>query len=163
MRIPTLLLAMGSLLLLSACTGCSPDDLSKGKTTNSGSNAPDTGGSISHSSYACGKRYVVTIAYAALDKAPKWAEADENPPLSAKKALKAANDMKDSLMKDSEKPKWILRSLDLRPAGDDRWYWTANYEEEPLNGRRLAGQPPSLKLVVLMDGTAIKPEVTDDK
>ena len=115
---------------------------------------------ISYSSYAFGKRYEVTFTFEALDKTPKWGEDDENPPLSARKALKAANKMKDSLVKDAKGFKWRLVSLDLTPADGERWYWIAHYKALTQKG---TGRPPSLKLVVLMDGRAVKPVISDHR
>ncbi len=108
-------------------------------------------------SIAVGKQYVVTITQRALDESPGWDDKAENPPLSAKKALKLATDMKNSLVKDSDKLKWQLESLSLKPLPDGKWYWLANYEAR--NQGHIEGRPESLRLVVLMDGTAIQPEV----
>jgi hypothetical protein len=112
-------------------------------------------------SYAFAKKYTVTIIDEALKKSPAWENDAENPPLSAKKAIKLANEIKDSLVKDSKDFKWKLRSASLEPAGEDKWYWLINYEAQ-FQGFS-SGIPNHLRLVVLMDGTVVKPEVKDDK
>jgi hypothetical protein len=106
---------------------------------------------------AFGKRYVVTISQPALDESPEWDAEADNPPLGARKALKLATDMKNSLVEDSEKFKWRLESLSLKPVPSGKWYWLANYEAWPRG--QFEGRTERLRLVVLMDGTAIQPEV----
>jgi hypothetical protein len=108
-------------------------------------------------SYSFSNQYVVRVSGEDLEKSPSWKDDAENPPLSAKKAIKLANEMKDSLVKDGKDFKWILESASLKPARRDRWYWLLNYEVE-FQGAH-TGAPIQLRLVVLMDGTVIKPEV----
>jgi len=112
-------------------------------------------------SYAFSKQYVVTISDDALQKSPAWAEEAENPPVSARKAIKLADGMKDSLVKDSKDFKWTLRSASLQPAGAGKWFWLVYYEAE-FQGVS-TGIPNYLRLVVLMDGTVIKPDVKENK
>jgi hypothetical protein len=113
-----------------------------------------------YSSYAFSKQYIVSISRAALEKAPSWKDDADNPPLSAKKAIKLANEMKDSLVKDTEDFKWKLESAALKPAGDGKWYWLVHYDAVFQSAP--TGQPNHLRLVVLMDGTVIKPVIKDD-
>jgi hypothetical protein len=162
MRILESGLAVGILLVLTACNRGPSGAPYKDESSSNVRDAADNGGSVGHYSHVFGKQFQVIVPYAALDKAPKWTEADENPPLSAKKALKAANKMKDSLVKDNDKFKWSLHSLALTPARGDRWYWMAEYRAHVRRGGS-SGPPRSLRLVVLMDGKAIQPKVSDDK
>jgi hypothetical protein len=111
-------------------------------------------------SYAFSKQYIVTISREALEKSPSWTDDAENPPLSARRAIRLANGMKDSIVKDSNDFKWRLRSASLEPAGDRKWYWLVYYEAE-FQGGASTGQPNHLRLAVLMDGEVIKPEVKD--
>jgi hypothetical protein len=111
-------------------------------------------------SYAFGKVFKVTIADEAIDKSPAWKADADNPPLSAKKALRLATDLKNSLVKDSDEYKWKLKTLALEPATGLRWYWIATFEAE-FRGFS-TGLPNQLRLVVLMDGTAIKPVIGGD-
>ena len=119
--------------------------------------APVVRAEVTIYSYAFSKQYVVRVSNEALKESPSWKDDAENPPLSAKKAIKLANDMKDSLVKDGKSFKWILESASLKPARGDRWYWLLNYEVE-FEGAHV-GPPQNLRLIVLMDGTVIKPEV----
>jgi hypothetical protein len=107
-------------------------------------------------SYAFSKQYAVRVPDEALEKSPSWKDDAENPPLSAKKAIKLATEMKDSLVKDSKNYKWTLTSARLEPAGGGKWYWLIYYEAQFPIG---TGIPDHLRLVVLMDGKVIKPEV----
>ena len=67
--------------------------------------------------------------------------------------------MKDSLVKDSDDYKRWLEDAALTP-DHGKWYWVIRYEARVRRGGS-TGQPPYLRLVVLMDGTVIKPVVRD--
>jgi hypothetical protein len=121
-------------------------------------------GSI-HYSYAYGKRFAFTVGEADIRKAPQWGEGDDNPPLSARKALKAANDELKGLV--PQTADWTLESLNLHKwRGDDsRWYYIASFVAKPQREKPTAlftsdGQPRSLRIPILMNGTAVHPEVT---
>ena len=116
---------------------------------------------IVHYSYAFSKQYVVSISDDMLEASPSWKDDAENPPLSARKALTLATEMKDTLVKDTQEFKWALRSCTLQPADGDKWYWLVRYEAE-FQGAS-TGRPNHLRLVVLMDGLVIKPSVRDHK
>lgn len=115
---------------------------------------------ISHSSNAFAKRYTIKISDEILEKSPSWNDDAENPPLSARKAISLANEMKDSLVKDSDEFKWKLQSTSLQPTDGDKWYWLVRYEAK-FQGGGSTGVPNHLRLAVLMDGTVIKPIVSD--
>jgi hypothetical protein len=117
---------------------------------------------ITYYSYTTSKNYTITISREALANSPAWKDDQENPPLSARKAIKLANETKDSLVKDSKDYKWKLRDAALTPAGDEKWYWVIYYEAE-FRGGASTGTPHFLRLVVLMDGKVVKPEVRKDE
>jgi hypothetical protein len=108
------------------------------------------------------KHYVVTVTDERLKSTPSWEKRPENPPLSARRALKLANDFKNTFVKDAPGWKWEFQSIGLKHNGPanapQKWYWVAYYEEYPLHGF-LGGAPPYLFVVVLMDGTVLKPAV----
>jgi len=120
---------------------------------------------MAQNSYVFGKVYTVTITEEALKKSPAW-KSDENPPLSAKKAINLAAAMKDTLVKDSDDHAWGLESASLKPFLD-KWYWQISYETRVMargiGGSGSSGPPTLLHLVVLMDGTVVKPEVRIDR
>jgi len=116
-------------------------------------------------SYAFGKFYVVTIPDDALQRTPAWMEHAENPPLPAHRARKLATQMKESLVEDGDGYKWRLRSLALYPLDDnpfepptDKWFWVATFWAMKVEGAA-TGRPHELQLVILMDGTVIKPDI----
>lgn len=121
--------------------------------------ANPTPGDLQIGSYGNGKQYTVSVSKDMLEKSPRWMEPDENPPISARRAIELATAMKDSLVKDSDSWKWKLRSASLEPI-DGHWFWEISFEGK-FDGF-LEGRPPNLRLVVLMDGTVVKPLVKDD-
>lgn len=86
-------------------------------------------------------------------------ESEENPPVSASKAIRLATKVKESLVKDNERCHWRMRSIDLQECGGDYWYWVATYEAMFQGARATSGPPIQLRLIVLMDGTAITPAI----
>jgi hypothetical protein len=122
--------------------------------------APGTAHGQVYSSYAFDKRYSVAITDAALEASPDWEENEEHPPLSARRAIVLATKLKDKLVKDSAAYKWKLQQASLRPAGDAKWFWFVHFHAQYQEGFS-TGVPHHLRLAVLMDGTAIKPTVTD--
>jgi hypothetical protein len=111
-------------------------------------------------SQADSRQFVVTITNQMIENSPVWADDDENPPLSARDAIKRANEIKNKLVQDSEMFKWKLASASLTPAKEKskKWYWLIYYKAE-FQGINRAGYPDDLRLVVLMDGTVISPVI----
>lgn len=110
-------------------------------------------------SEAFGKRYISTVTWKEINAAPKWGPDDDNPPVSARKAIKLATKVKDSLVKDDRHYQWRLDSVELHYWGGDNWYWVATYQAYFKGPGGSTGPPIMLRLVVLMDGTAVKPDV----
>jgi hypothetical protein len=111
------------------------------------------------SSYADGKRFRIVISSAQIAKAPEWKANEENPPLSARKATKLANALKERLVKDDDNYKWVLESVRLTPA-EEGWFWMVVYESKKQRGGFSSGPKTDLRLAVLMDGTVPEPKVT---
>ncbi len=112
-------------------------------------------------SYAFSKQYDVSVTTEALERSPQWKTGNENPPLSAMKAIALAAGLKESLVKDDEDSKWYLMSANLTPAAvEGKWFWLVEYEAVFQKGGS-SGPRDNLRLVVLMDGTVIKPVVKD--
>jgi hypothetical protein len=106
-------------------------------------------------SWAYGKAYDVNLSDDDIQKTPAWKQDDENPPLSARRAVRLATKMKDSLGKDAKQLEFGGLALEQFSG---RWYWTVRFAGDPENDRMMA---PHLFLVVLMDGTVPKPESRD--
>jgi hypothetical protein len=100
--------------------------------------------------------YVVTVTDAKLKLTPSWQKEASDPPLSARKALKAANEFRAVFFKDANGWKWQFQSLSLRHHRREKWYWVAYYEADPINGG-IGGGVPYCFVVVLMDGAIVQP------
>ena len=109
-------------------------------------------------SYALRHDYDTTIPDDELEKTPRWKEADENPPVSARKAMRLANALADKLEPDTDDFKRELESLALC-AHDGKWYWRAEYEWHVIKGGS-TGILPNLTIIVLMNGAVVQPKVT---
>lgn len=109
-------------------------------------------------SMAVEKSYTVTVTQEALQTSPCWADGEENPPLSARRAIVLATAKKDKLVSDSADWKWHLESASLHQVEEGRWVWLVHFEAYPPSFGGIAGAPPFLNLVVLMDGTIIEPK-----
>jgi hypothetical protein len=103
------------------------------------------------------KRYSTRIATEQREKSPAWEGEAENPPVSAKEAKRLATKMKDSLVKDNETYWWGLESLTLRPLSD-KWIWVVTFRAHVRKGIS-TGPATELDIVVMMDGTAIEPQL----
>ena len=113
-------------------------------------------------SYAEGKKFAVTVPEEAVKKAPAWKDDSDDPPLSARKALKAADAVKDRLLGDT-KEGYKLDGLTLEPYPSSKvssgWIWVAEYRSTAAS----AGHAPFLRLAILIDGTVVEPVVTKDR
>lgn len=103
---------------------------------------------------AYGKHVRITVSDDMLKRTPKWDKKSDNPPLSARKAMRLAEKVKLQLDR-RFKPKYKFKfgAATIHPGKDDRWYWVVYYEE--VNPYRLSGIASSLTLVVLMDGQVL--------
>ena len=109
-------------------------------------------------SRAPAQAYVTTITRKMLDDSPAWDANDENPPLSARKAMAAANAVVAKLEPDTKSWKRRLEGLFLCQDGEsNKWYWRVEYRWDPPPGTALGGLAPYMTIVVLMDGTVVQP------
>jgi len=107
-------------------------------------------------SIAFGKVYWVTATVAALDKAPVWKDDAANPPLSARKAIKLADEARGRRFKDPDEWEWRRALVELCDAGKGRWYWSVRYQAY-YKGIVYFLRLPEIYLLVLMDGTVVEP------
>jgi len=89
---------------------------------------------------------------------PRWATDKEHPPVSAKKAIRAAEMVRAKIVADKDGWEWKLDMVALHPAPDGHWYYVVSYEATSKD-IAIVGLPPRLSLVVLMDGNVVKPAV----
>lgn len=117
-------------------------------------------GDVVYCSYAFGKKYEVTLSKDAVERTPVWRDDAENPPLSARKAIKLADALRTKLVQDGKKYKWKRKSAAIQflPASN-QCVWEVDYEPEFQID--FSGIPPELHLFVLMDGTVVQPVISD--
>ncbi len=103
-----------------------------------------------------GKKYEFHISDQELQRTPAWAANQENPPLSARRAIDAA--AKELAMLLPNGKDWRLSEVTLRQI-EDRWVYLVTFLE-PLRGDDAARQLSSgFQIVVLMNGVAVMPRM----
>ena len=117
------------------------------------------GGSPTLYSYTAGKKYSVAVPDSL---GPRWENNHLNPPLSARDAIALAIEKRESLVDARPNFEWELQSAALCPAdvANGQWYWLVVFQEQ-FQGFS-SGYPAHLRLVVLMDGTVVEPEIEPD-
>jgi len=104
-----------------------------------------------------GKKYEFRIPEQDLLKTPAWAPDQDNPPLSARRAIDIAKEEIAALLPNGKD--WRLYEVTLRPL-DDHWVYLVQFLE-PLRpdggGQQLSN---GFQVVVLMDGVAVMPRIT---
>ncbi len=102
-----------------------------------------------------GKKYEFRISEADLQRTPAWAPGQENPPLSARRAIDVATKELATLLPNGND--WRLYAVTLRPI-ENRWIYLVEFLEPARPG---AQQQVSsgFQVVVLMDGIAVMPRV----
>jgi hypothetical protein len=103
-----------------------------------------------------GKKYEFRISDEELEKTPAWATGEENPPLSARRAIEVGSRQIATLLPNGKD--WRFYAVILRPI-ENRWIYLVEFLE-PLRGNA-AGQQVSagFQVVVLMNGSAVVPQV----
>jgi hypothetical protein len=106
-----------------------------------------------------GKHYTFVVTERQQERCPKWdTEKEANPPFPAAKALAKANEFiatlktKDSLF-------WEFKALALVEMNG--WLWQARYRLSKTVGM-MTGAWPEMECWILMDGTVIQPQITED-
>jgi hypothetical protein len=85
-----------------------------------------------------------------------WLKTFENPPLSARKAYKAADKVANQVVGQQEGFERSLTAITLKQVGLG-WVWLVNFNWRQANGD--TSEPENaLQFVVLMDGTVVQPE-----
>ena len=104
-----------------------------------------------------GKKYEFRIPEQDLLKTPAWVPDQDNPPLSARRAIDIAKEEIAALLPNGKD--WRLYEVTLRPL-DDHWVYLVQFLE-PLRpdggGQQLSN---GFQVVVLMDGVAVMPRIT---
>jgi hypothetical protein len=126
--------------------------------------AESSGADIDLDSQAFNKVYHTVIRESDVKRAPKWRKDAENPPVSARKAISLAAELRKSLILDSKRYHWRLNHAQLNPYWlPERWYWEVEFEADRTDVSNETGLAPVFRAVILMDGTVVKPIVTPAK
>ena len=105
-------------------------------------------------SFHDGKQFEFTVTSKLLENCPEWLSEQDNPPLSARRALAIASDYLPKLVSNAEA--WQVRDIRLRPVRD-KWVYVLEFSE-----RREGVQAPFM-IVVLMNGEVVEPKITKRK
>jgi hypothetical protein len=100
-----------------------------------------------------GTNYVSLVSEADLKTSPAWLETQEQPPLSPRRAMQAAQATVTNLFKDVPT---IVDFVSLHPVGrENKWVYLVQFTTMPRGG--LDGDSLPIRLVVLMNGEALLP------
>lgn len=101
-----------------------------------------------------GKQFEFTVTTRLLENCPEWLSEQENPPLSARRALAIASDYLPRLVTNAEA--WKAGDIRLRPVRD-KWVYVVEFSE------RREGVKTPFSIVVLMNGEVVEPKITKRK
>jgi uncharacterized membrane protein YkoI len=103
-----------------------------------------------------GKTYEFHVPQDDLKKTAAWTTAQENPPLSVRRAIDIAAQRLATLLPNGND--WRLHAVTLREI-DNRWVYLVEFLE-PLRPGVEQQTAAGFQLVVLMNGTAVAPRVS---
>ena len=114
------------------------------------------------SSYVDGKRFDFNVTRERLDRTPSWPESAEHPPLSPRKAMAVARAYLPALVEGADK--WHRGDVTLTRvgAGEEKWVYLVGFSGNHPPGVT-DGPVPTMRVVVLMDGLAVDPDVSEHK
>jgi hypothetical protein len=109
--------------------------------------------------YVGENRYDFTVTTEEMTKSPVWGEQDENPPLSARRAMQIARKRLDELIPDAKD--WKFEDLSMYEWKDGHWLDLIEFEDiGPPGETHYNGPSITMRIPVLMNGVAIQPKVT---
>ena len=107
---------------------------------------------------ANGRSYKFTAAKSAVLTTPVWERQSEHPPLSPRRAEEIARRQLREFVANGND--WLLQSVTLSPLGDDlHWVYTVTFMP-PLPENVAHTGVDEMQLLVLLDGSVVKPEIT---
>jgi hypothetical protein len=106
--------------------------------------------------------YETTLKLADLNSRPAWPDKSENPPLSPRRAIEIAQSVVDGFSDISDFGDWQIEidEVRLRQFTPQHWVWIVHYDCKSKVGGQ-TGPGTYLDVVVLMDGTSIRPTKLD--
>jgi hypothetical protein len=112
-------------------------------------------------SYVDGKVFESRVSPEEIARTPAWPPEAENPPLAARRAMEAARQQMQAFATASRV--WRLDSVQLLDMGDQtHWMYLVEYERQFPEDVAVTGDH-SLRILVLMDGTAVTPKQKEDR
>jgi len=106
---------------------------------------------------AFGKEYKTLVTKEMIKHAPQWEKEAETPPVSPRKAIRVAERLTKKLIGERPGFQRRLESISLKPM-EDGWIWLIRFEWIATNTNS-TGLPDALSVFILMDGTAVQPQV----
>src|SRR5437588_4154827 len=114
--------------------------------------------SFSVSGKANGQSYEFTATKAKFAKTPVWPVGTEHPPLAPRRAEEIARRQLQQLV--SGGADWRLEGITVFPLGDDlHWVYSVEFSP-PLRPNVAVFMADYMRLLVLFDGSVIKPKIT---
>jgi hypothetical protein len=112
-------------------------------------------------SWLDGQRFEFVVPPDTVRQFP-WVESADAPPLAPRAAIRSAERLLPQLVPGADE--WTLREVQLQPVfgSGHGWVYLITFVKSPPPNVMWDGPLPSLRLVVLMDGTAVVPTVTSD-
>ena len=107
---------------------------------------------------ANGRSYTFTALKSVVAKTPVWDRQTEHPPLPPRRAEEIARRQLREFVPNGND--WLLQGITLSPLGDDlHWVYTVTFMP-PLREDVAETGVDELQLLVLLDGSVVKPEIT---
>ena len=105
-----------------------------------------------------GERYDFTVLHTQLLATPDWPQSADNPPLAPRQALAYARADLAKFLPDAAQ--WVHPQIALQEVGaPDKWIYIIRFEG-PLPAGVSDGAVDTMRVPVLMNGTAIGPVIT---
>ena len=142
--------------LVMFCSGCRTFPASQPSSVDKLNTNPR----IRYCGYTPEHQFVFDCEEHRLRATPEWKKDQDNPPLSVRAAIRAANKQLLNLVKHPKA--WVMTSVEIEEdTYTTRWFYKLNYERQrDKNGNSvdIGGEQLPFMVIVLMDGTLVNPK-----
>jgi len=108
-----------------------------------------------------GSSYEVVVHESDLRRAPLWRDDEESPPLSPQQAKRMAKAYVSQFIPESRN--WRVERLSLEPINArDQWIYVVDFCPVPIGGSTFGNATP-FQIVILLDGTLLQPQMTNNR